>query len=241
MLKKLIYIIQFRTDASEEHEKKCFNEQLSDYQDNLVFINAVNQELSLEKMPNVAAIILGGSGQFYASKDDQRAPHKKTLDFIDRVLEAEIPLLGICYGMQMLCVKYGSKMVDDKKYHENGSFLVEKLAAADSDPLLGKMPQEFFGQFGHKEAAINIPDDLICLARSERVDCQAVRVKGKDAWGVLFHAELNYQHLRERTMIFPDYASDPQNLEESMKNFQEAPESNDFLRFFVKLALDKNH
>jgi len=43
--KNKLYIIQFRTDVSCEHEQKCYNDELKDVGLELVYLNAVQDEL----------------------------------------------------------------------------------------------------------------------------------------------------------------------------------------------------
>jgi len=237
---KKIYIIQFRTDVSEEHEQKCFKEELSNYSDRLVFVSAVKGELLGAVPQDAAAVIMGGSGEFYLSEGHGEGDWLPEVHrFLQSALDNNIPFLGLCYGYQLFCTYLGARIVDDEEFRETGTLSVQLLPEAKSDPLFSTLPENFMAQFGHKDTIVDVPDTLIPLCKSERVACEAVRLRGKDAWGVLFHAELNRERIRERIEIFPNYTQDEKHMQMVLQSVGDSPEASSILGKFVEYSLQR--
>lgn len=236
---KQILVVQFRDDASEAHEQACYATMLPAHQERILYRNALRDNLALIPTEDIGAIILGGSGQFYVSNGDgEGAWREQAYAFIDRALTQDIPLLGVCFGFQLLAAHQGARVVRDPAMSEVGSFQTSILPAAIDDPLCINLPERFLAQFGHKDTAVDFPDHLVPLAKTERVVCAAFRVADKNAWGVLFHIELNQKHMGERLRLFPHYVKDQNGLEETLALFQDTPEAASMLVRFVNHAID---
>lgn len=237
MQNKLLFV-QFRTDVSERHEQECVRDVLRLSDDRLVFLNAVTDSFPSFDATAPAGIILGGSGEFFLGQDHGIGSWRdRTFVAIDRILAKHIPLLGICFGFQFFALHQGGRIVRDPHLAEVGSFEITTLPSAAEDPLFSEAPDRYMGQLGHKETMVDLPEHLVPLARSERVECQAFRIAGKRAWGVLFHLELTKERMKERLDLFPNYAASPTEVARIKDAFQETPEANDILRRFVEMAL----
>jgi GMP synthase (glutamine-hydrolysing) len=237
-MNKKILFVQFRTDASGPHERECVREMLDVPEDRLAFISAIHDPLPEVVPADVAGVILGGSGEFYLTQDHGKgAWREKTTVFIDLLIENNIPLLGICFGFQFLALSQGAQIVNDPTMAEVGAFDLTLLPEAKEDVLFGDAPKTFLGQLGHKETIVDLPDRLIPLVRSERVACEAFRVAGKPAWGVLFHTELNRDRMCERLDLFPDYAGSPEEAAKKKESIKDTPEAAQIKHRFVAFAL----
>ncbi len=233
---KPILIIQFRTDQTIEHEQLCFREEYADYDRELVFVSAVTDDLSTIDPTDYAGVLMGGSGEFYltmgAGKGTWREP---TFAFIERVLAADVPMLGICFGFQMLGLSQGTHITDDVFMRETGTFATTTLAAAADDPLFKALPHTFSAQYGHKDTLIDYPDHLIPLSKTNQTDANAFRVFGKQVWGILFHPELNKDRMKKRFAMFPSYAQDGKTSEEMLLMFEDTPDAAQVLHHFMKI------
>lgn len=235
-----IYVIQFRTDVSEEHEQKSFQEELDLPEEQLVFVSAVKGTMPLTLPDDAAGVVMGGSGEFYISEGHGRGDWlDQVYTLLEEILEKNVPFLGLCYGFQLFGDYFGAAIVDDEEMRETGSHKVTLLEGAKDDLLFKDMPETFYAQFGHKDTVVNIPDVFIPLCKSERVACEGVRLKGKDAWGVLFHAELTKNGVKERIEIFPNYTKDPGHMEKTIGELKDSTEATDLLRRFVSYALQR--
>lgn len=232
MLKKIL-VIQFSLDKTREHAQLCLRESCPEAE--LVFVNAVENDVSQINPEIYDGVILGGSGQYYLSKgdglDSWLAPVFK---FLDIVFEKNIPIIGICFGCQILALYQGGKVVRDENLQQVGSLESYVLSGATSDPIFSNLPEKFLANFGHKDTPINLPDHLVPLTKTDNVPCTAFRVADKKVWGIMFHPELNSQRNKERLAMVPDYAGNVEDLNRFIDSMvKETPEANTLLATFV--------
>ena len=232
MLKKIL-VIQFSLDKTREHAQLCLRESCPEAE--LVFVNAVENDVSQINPEAYDGVILGGSGQYYLSNGDGLdtwlAPVFK---FLDVVFEKNIPTIGICFGCQILALYQGGKVVRDENLRQAGSLESYVLSGATSDPIFSNLPEKFLANFGHKDTPVNLPDHLVPLTKTDKVPCTAFRVADKKVWGIMFHPELNSQRNRERLAMVPDYAGNIESLKQYMNdNIKETPEANTLLATFI--------
>jgi len=131
-----------------------------------------------------AVMLFGG-----AMHADQEAHHPWLLDehaFIERLLDARIPTLGVCLGAQLMAKAAGA-VVAPATEPEIGWLEVELADSAAADPVFAPLPR-CFEAFQWHFYAFEVPAGGHELARS-RVCPQAFRL-GDAAWGVQFHPEV---------------------------------------------------
>lgn len=105
-----------------------------------------------------------------------------------REMMAEVPLLGICYGHQILARAMGGTVDFHPRGTEIGTREIYCLPACESDPLFKAMPKTFKAHVFHSQSVTQLPDSTVLLAKNEFEPHQAFRA-GKAAWGVQFHPE----------------------------------------------------
>jgi GMP synthase (glutamine-hydrolysing) len=105
------------------------------------------------------------------------------------LVEADLPVLGICAGMQALCLAFGGTI---RPACEIGMI---KVRAAVQDPLLGS-PGEFEA-FGLHSFACEPPREWIVTAASDGC-IQAFRHPDRPIFGVMFHPEVRNDMVVER-------------------------------------------
>ena len=134
-----------------------------------------------------AIMVFGG-----AMHPDQDAEHPwlpSEADFIRGALEAQVPLLGVCLGSQLIARAAGAP-VGPARAPEVGWHRVKLTEAGRADPVIGVLP-------GHVEAfqwhyyTFDLPADGVLLASSATAN-QAYRI-GDRTWGIQFHAEVTRQ------------------------------------------------
>lgn len=235
MKSQKILIVQFRTDESKIHERQCFMDELSEYEDALVFVDAITEEFP-QDLSDVRAVILAGSGEFYLVDGAGLGSwREKTLSFIETILEKDIPLLGICFGFQLLGVQQGAQIVNDPAMRETGTFSIHLDPQAMQDELFSQAPKVFVGQLAHRDTVVALPPHLIQLASSSLVACNAFRISGKRAWGVLFHPELSQDRMRTRFSMLPQYGYG-RPISEMLALFEDTPHATALLHRFVQLS-----
>lgn len=105
----------------------------------------------------------------------------------------ELPLLGICYGHQLIAHAFGGRVDDNPRGREIGTVDVE-LQSKD-DALFVGIPSRFAAHATHEQSVVEAPPDAVVLARSAGEDCQAFRL-GARCWGLQFHPEFSAEIMR---------------------------------------------
>jgi GMP synthase (glutamine-hydrolysing) len=121
---------------------------------------------------------------------------------IGRLLEREVPLVGLCLGSQMVAAAAGA-VPRRAARPEIGWHRVELTEAGADDPLLGPLGPSFEA-FQWHSYEFPLPPGAVALARSE-VCLQAARI-GEAAWAIQFHPEVTAADALHWTA---DFESDP--------------------------------
>jgi GMP synthase (glutamine-hydrolysing) len=97
------------------------------------------------------------------------------------------PILGICYGHQLLAHALGGAAGWNPGGVEVGVVDIEVLPDAQTDLLLGGLPPSFPACVSHRQSAVRLPPGAALLARSALEAHHAFRLG--NAWGLQFHPE----------------------------------------------------
>jgi GMP synthase-like glutamine amidotransferase len=120
---------------------------------------------------------------------------------IERALRADVPVLGVCLGSQLLASVLGAH-VARASAKEIGFLPVELSASAGRDRIFSGVRSPLVPCHWHGDV-FTLPTGAVALARSQRTRCQAFRY-GRTAYGLLFHMELTRPILRGMTRSFRD-------------------------------------
>ena len=121
------------------------------------------------------------SGSQTSVYDDYDWIHE-AIEWVRRVHRAGVPMLGICWGHQLLAQALGGRVVD-MGTHELG---YEQIAHLGDDPLFEGVPAEFTSFETHTDRVAELPSGAVTLARNE-YGVQAFRLD--HTYGVQFHPE----------------------------------------------------
>ncbi|OZG73891.1 GMP synthase [Hahella sp. CCB-MM4] len=146
-----------------------------------------------------------------------------------------IPVLGVCYGHQLLADALGGEVDFQPGGREIGSLLISCSSAAADDPLFSKLPQSFFAQLTHAQSVTKMPTGAVLLGSSSRVGCQAFRY-GEAVWGVQFHPEFSRDVMAAYINIYSGDMSQRQRLTVE-EHLHDSPEANQLLGHFVDYCL----
>ena len=104
------------------------------------------------------------------------------------VLELPVPILGICYGLQLIVHNLGGRVepADEREYGR------AHLQVDADDPVLGPTTSGDGGVvwMSHGDRVLELPPGFAAVAHSENSPYAAVRHEERPVWGVQFHPEV---------------------------------------------------
>ena len=143
----------------------------------------------LQKHNPKGIIFSGGPSSVYSS--DAPVPESKIFDM-------NLPLLGICYGHQLIVNKYGGKVKRANK--EYGS----SLLTIDSDKdLLNGVGESVRAWMSHGDEAEEIPPGFQVIGHTESAKAAAIASDEKSVYGIQFHPEV--VHTEQGTEILKNF------------------------------------
>jgi GMP synthase (glutamine-hydrolysing) len=140
----------------------------------------------------IAAAVITGSGAMVTERLDWS---ERTAGWLRDAVQAKLPMLGVCYGHQLLAHALGGRVDYNPRGREIGTVEIACLPAASDDPLFGKLSAGFPAQATHLQSVLQPPSEAVVLARSIQDDCQAVRYAPR-VWGLQFHPEFGVRQMR---------------------------------------------
>jgi GMP synthase (glutamine-hydrolysing) len=153
---------------------------------------------ALPEYHGICGIVITGS---HSMVSDRLPWSETTAAWLRIAAEKQIPTLGICYGHQLLAHALGGRVEYNPKGREVGSIAIDLLPEAAQDPLLYDLPSPLMVQLSHRQAVMELPENVVHLARSGMADHQAFRY-GETVWGLQFHPEFS----AEVTRAYANYA-----------------------------------
>jgi GMP synthase (glutamine-hydrolysing) len=121
--------------------------------------------------------------------------NEKLCDLIHECGERQIPLLGVCYGHQVLGRALGGQVGRHPQGLELGNTTVELTPAGLSFPLFAGFPEQFDVLNSHADAVLTLPPDCELLATGSFTQVQAFHYN-RSLMGVQFHPETDPDTLR---------------------------------------------
>ena len=104
------------------------------------------------------------------------------------VLNAGIPILGICYGDQLMAYLAGGEVCGANELSEYGK---TELFATDSLLFKG-IPQKSMCWMSHRDYIKTLPENFKVIAKTDNCSCAAMCCETKKLYGVQFHPEVTH-------------------------------------------------
>jgi GMP synthase (glutamine-hydrolysing) len=102
------------------------------------------------------------------------------------LLELGVPVLGICYGMQLLVHELGGRV----KQADVGEFGRSDLTVSEPGVLLAGMPKQQTCWMSHRDTVFEAPAGFTALASSTASPVAAVEDRERGIYGIQFHPEV---------------------------------------------------
>ena len=139
-----------------------------------------------------ALAIMGGPMNIYQHRQYPWLVSEKR--FIEEALRAEVPMIGVCLGAQLIADVLGSKITQNPQI-EIGWFPVKLSSEATDLPLLEGSPDEFIAFHWHGDT-FETPPGAVRLASSEACENQAF-LYGRSVLGLQCHLEYSEESIRK--------------------------------------------
>ena len=153
----------------------------------LISVVDVLEGETLPPVDTLSGVIITGS---HGMVTDNETWMQVLASWIPKVLERNIPLLGICFGHQLLAKAMGGYSDYHPKGREIGTVSIKLSPEGRLDRLLGYLPDEFYAHTTHAQTIIKLPENALNLAANPFETHHAFRL-GDSAWGVQFHPEFS--------------------------------------------------
>ena len=125
-------------------------------------------------------IFTGGPNSVY----DEASPH-----YDKALLDAGVPVLGICYGHQLLAYMAGGEIASAESGSEYGKTVVTVDTAA---ALFDGVPETSVVWMSHTDYVKTLPAGFSVIARTEKCPCAAMADDRRRLYGVQFHPEVTH-------------------------------------------------
>lgn len=134
---------------------------------------------------SLSAAILSGS---WAMVTDHAEWSERSAAWIRSAMDHQLPLLGVCYGHQLMAYALGGKVGDNPRGWEGGAQQITRRAECAGDMLPCALPETFTAWLSHQQSVLQPPAGAQVLASSAMDPCQIIRYSPQ-AFSVQFHPE----------------------------------------------------
>ena len=138
-------------------------------------------------------IILSGGPSTVTKVKYQTIPKK--------IFKKKIPILGICYGLQLIAKLFGGKIKSSKKRREFGRAIIYKKKKS-------LLTQNFFRPkttvwMSHEDAVVKLPNSFQAIASTKNSRLTIIENSKQKVYGVQFHPEVT--HTENGRQIFKNF------------------------------------
>jgi GMP synthase (glutamine-hydrolysing) len=131
--------------------------------------------------PHVKGIILSGSP---SSVRDEKAP------FVDlSLIRGQLPVLGICYGAQLMAHKAGGAVTPSTTREYGRAHL---SFTEDSELLMKGFCADSMVWMSHGDTISRLPEDFEIIASTKDVKAAGFKIKNEQSYGIQFHPEVTH-------------------------------------------------
>jgi GMP synthase (glutamine-hydrolysing) len=142
----------------------------------------------IPELTDVLAVFVTGSA---ASVTEASPWMERASEWLRSLLVREVPLLGICFGHQLLGHALGGRVSLNPNGREIGTV---ELTLFEDDEVFGSRGRMIVNST-HLDSVVELPPGVRVLGRTQQEPSAALRF-GPSAWGVQYHPELDGEVMR---------------------------------------------
>ncbi len=192
-------------DAAADNEYESFLAYAGLRERDLRRVRLEQLPLGNVDLPDWSGIMLGGGPFNFSDPEGSKSPVQRRVEadlrgLLDRVIDADFPFLGACYGIGTVGSHQGA-VIDRRHAEPIGAVPITLTREGRHDPLLRGLPATFDAFVGHKEAISRLPHHAVLLASSPACPVQAFRI-GSHVYATQFHPELDVSGLCTRIDVY---------------------------------------
>lgn len=181
----------------------------------------------------IGALVITGSS---ALVTDRLPWSEAAAAWLPEVLRRDVPVLGICYGHQLLAHALGGEVGMNPRGREIGTIEVELSPEGARDPLFAELGPRLCVSASHRQSVLALPEGARRLAGNDADPNQAFAL-GERVWGVQFHPEWDHEvarvYVEERAEALLEEGLDPTAL---LARGRASDDGAAILRRFAQLA-----
>ena len=162
----------------------------------LSVIDAVNNThgpLAYPSPNTCAGVVISGS---HAMVSEQTDWMQDLQQWLYDVCMAGVPVLGICFGHQILAQTLGGHVAEHPSGLELGTVPISIQTDVSQDPLWRHMPPCFEAHTVHYQSVRSLPADACLIAGNSHEAHHAFRWR-YNVWGVQFHPEFHHSVMQD--------------------------------------------
>jgi GMP synthase (glutamine-hydrolysing) len=156
-------------------------------------ITTTQKLTKLKKYQNIKGIILSGGPSTVTKKKHQNIPKE--------ILRKKIPILGICYGLQLIAKIFGGKIRSLKKTREFGRAYIFKKKSSLLTKNFFSLKQTVW--MSHEDAVVKIPNKFKVVGSTKESKLTIIENTKDKIYGVQFHPEIT--HTDNGNQIFKNF------------------------------------
>lgn len=172
MMQDIIYVLDFGSQYSHLITKRI--------REAGVFAELVSPDFPLTTLAQSKGIILSGGPQNLSEKSALRVDKK--------LFDLGIPILGICYGMQLTAFMLGGKVKAGKKSEYGSTEIIIKK----SSKILKGLSEKQIVWMSHGDQVVKLPKDFMVIADSENCSIAGMENVRQNIYCLQFHPEVKH-------------------------------------------------
>ena len=211
-MKPFLYLSARTSDEATAAERASMLEHTGLRADALVHHRLDRAPLPEIDLTELSGVLLGGSPYDWSAPPERKDPLQRRVEhdvfaLVRRILDADFPFFGACYGMGAVATVLETPLGPDFA-EDAGAVTLQVTSAGRSDRLLDDAPAQISSFVGHHESLLEVPEGAELLLTSATAPVQMIRV-GERGYATQFHPELDRSAFIRRATLYDGHGYYP--------------------------------